>query len=223
MRWRIKGQSDIKVRDNFPGPCMMWKLDFLYDIDQLILQRKHLVHIGPWISNNIAGVSSSCLNVDAVGQERIVHRASWARSTGDHSEYQLRKFVESRDIDLGVCHKEGVISGRSLFKGGHFFETDACENDLIVEQTYIIGGTAVGHVRNTQTPETGWNIGAAHVGYFCECDTAGVVEDHHGHPLAGNERQCLLVEDRSIGAADCYSMETVCDRNVIGYGSKGGS
>ena len=138
----------------------------LNNMNQLILQCKYLVHIGPWISNDIAGVRSARTNVDAVSEKWIVDRAVGTGCAGDRSKYQERQLIECSNIILGIGNEEGIVAGRCLLKGCYFFVANTGEYHLIIKEPYIVGGTAVGHVCDTQTAVSGRNIGAAHIGNF---------------------------------------------------------
>ena len=45
------------------GICLL-----LNNIDQLIFQCEHLVQVRPWIADDITGLNSSWLHIDAVGE-----------------------------------------------------------------------------------------------------------------------------------------------------------
>ena len=137
-----------------------------YDIKQLILQCIYLIFIGPWISDDIAGVCSARTNVDAESEERIVDRAVGTCCAGDGGEYQERQLIKGCDVVLGIGNEEGIVAGRCLLKGCYFFVANTGEYHLIIKEPYIIRGTAVGHVCDTQTAVSGRNIGAAHIGNF---------------------------------------------------------
>lgn len=192
-------------------------------IDHLILHCEDLEQIGPGISDDITGIYISRLNTDTVGEKRVVHCAARAQASGNNGKYQNRDLAEGGDVGLGAGDKERVISGRSLFEGGHLPVAHTCEDDLVIEQADVVGGSAVGHVGDTDTAVSGRNIGTAHIGDSGESYSACRVQYDHGDFFAGNKGERLLVEDRTVGLAYDHGVESVSYADIRGHRRKCGS